>query len=286
MRTLGKLTDRYQPSRIVVVFDGEGGSNPRKMIYPDYKGQRVNRIMNPAVFSTQEEHDASKEDQIVRLIDFLRCLPVSLVCMDYVEADDVIAWISNWIQEMKPEQSQILASGDRDYFQLINENRHVHYLYDDTQMDPEILLERYGVAAPHYLLYRCLIGDVSDNIPGIAGIGKVKAVQLYPMMADGTMSLSIDEMVAHAAEQSLHKKSSKLYPHLVNQHHQLLLNRRLMALGEHPFTEDEIEYIKQQLRHPRSIDVMTLTELVMRDQLPIQNPENWAHTHFLQPQLK
>ena len=92
-RSLGALIRQIQPHQVYVVFDGAGSSMNRKNILPEYKSGRENqKITNWGAFdNVEEEHDA-KVDQMVRIIQYLKTLPVKTVSIDNVEADDIIAY--------------------------------------------------------------------------------------------------------------------------------------------------------------------------------------------------
>ena len=91
-RSLGALVRQIQPTQVFVVFDGIGSSNNRKNLIPEYKSNRnISRVTNWEVFENLEEEDDSKVNQIVRIIQYLKTLPVKTITMSKVEADDIIA---------------------------------------------------------------------------------------------------------------------------------------------------------------------------------------------------
>ena len=94
-RSLGALIRQIQPTGVYVVFDGAGSSNNRKNLIPEYKsGRNLQRITNWEVFENHDEEDDAKVDQLVRIIQYLKTLPVKTVSIDKVEADDIIAYYS------------------------------------------------------------------------------------------------------------------------------------------------------------------------------------------------
>ena len=86
-RSLGALIRKIQPTSVYVVFDGAGSSNNRKNLLPEYKsGRNLQRITNWEVFENLGEEEDAKIDQIVRVIQYLKTLPVKTVLIDKVEA--------------------------------------------------------------------------------------------------------------------------------------------------------------------------------------------------------
>ena len=102
-RSLGAEIRRTQPDQVYVVFDGAGSTTNRKNILSEYKsGREDQRVTNWEVFdSLDDEHD-SKVDQIVRVIHYLKTLPVKTVILDKVEADDIIAYLLSLIHISEP----------------------------------------------------------------------------------------------------------------------------------------------------------------------------------------
>jgi len=120
-RSLGALIRHIQPTQVYVVFDGVGSSNHRKNIIPEYKANRnITRVTKHELFESLEEEDDSKIDQIVRIIQYLKTLPVKTVSLPRVEADDIIAYLSSTLPT-KPEDRAFIVSSDKDYLQLVTE---------------------------------------------------------------------------------------------------------------------------------------------------------------------
>ena len=97
LKSIRYTCDILKPSRCVIVFDGKGGSKRRSKIYPEYKATRkVKKRLNRNVdwgTAPQDEQESMKQ-QMGRLIEYLEQLPLTLVCIDGIEADDTIAYIS------------------------------------------------------------------------------------------------------------------------------------------------------------------------------------------------
>ena len=92
LKSIGYAIKMLNPTKVIIVFDGVGGSNARKNLYPEYKANRnVNRMTNYSTFSSKEEETESINNQMSRLIQYLKCLPVTVVGIDGLEADDIIS---------------------------------------------------------------------------------------------------------------------------------------------------------------------------------------------------
>ena len=157
------------PSRVVIVFDGKGGSHRRKKVYADYKGGRtgLTRLNRLSGYEDIEDQQQSMKKQFVRLYEYLQNLPVTLLQVDYVEADDLMAWMAN--HYFKKEV--ILLSSDKDFLQLVNERIRVYSPVKKVMYDEPIVKEEWGVIPQNLVWYRVIMGDTSDNIKGVNGIG-------------------------------------------------------------------------------------------------------------------
>ena len=119
-RSLGFLIKEIQPTQVYMVFDGMGSSQNRKNIIPEYKsGRNIQRITNWDVFENLEEEDDSKIDQIVRITQYIKTLPVHTIALDRAEADDIIAYLSQALPKKDGDKAFIVSS-DKDYIQLIS----------------------------------------------------------------------------------------------------------------------------------------------------------------------
>ena len=111
LKSIGFAIRHIKPTRVVLVFDGIGSTTNKKNLFADYKANRkIQRITNWEGFDNREEESASIENQILRLIQYLKCLPVDLLSIDKVEADDVIAHLTQ-----KLDGEVYIMSADQDF---------------------------------------------------------------------------------------------------------------------------------------------------------------------------
>ena len=178
LKSIRYTCDILKPSRCIIVFDGKNGSSRRQKIYPEYKAtrkvrSRLNRNVDWGTAPQDEEQ--SMKQQMGRLIEYLEQLPLTLVCVDGIEADDTMAYIS---QQILKESDIFLMSTDKDFLQLIDERVKVWSPTKKKLYTQREIMEEYGIPSHNFLTYRILDGDKSDNIGGIKGAG-VKTVQKF-----------------------------------------------------------------------------------------------------------
>ena len=136
---------------------------------------RLNRTHD---FLTREEEKKMMIFQLNRIVEYLECLPVTLINMDGIEADDVIGYCAKHIFDNK----STIMSTDKDFLQLIDENIRVYSPTKKKMYDEEKVVEEYGISSHNFLLYRMLDGDVSDGIPGIKGVGLKSLLKYFPFL--------------------------------------------------------------------------------------------------------
>ena len=171
-RSLGALIRQIQPTSVYVVFDGAGSANARKNLLPEYKsGRDLQRITNWDAFDNlEDEHDA-KVDQIVRIVQYLKTLPVKTIGIPKVEADDVIAYLGT-ILPKKKEDKVFIVSSDKDFLQLVNENVIVYRPMEKEYYTDQTIKEKYNMPPHNFILYKTLLGDNSDKVKGVKGLGE------------------------------------------------------------------------------------------------------------------
>lgn len=188
------IMENERPTHICVAFDVSRESFRTKE-YPDYKG---NRGETPEEFIGQTE----------LLVEALAAMRITSVSRDSYEADDLIASLAN-----KGEQegmSVLIVSGDRDTFQLISDHTTVLYpikgVMNLARMDDEAVFEKYGVTAKQYQDLAALVGETSDNLPGIPGVGPKTAAKWLQAFGDLDSILKSADQITGKVGESLRDK--------------------------------------------------------------------------------
>ncbi len=152
LRSLGYVIKLVRPTRVIVVFDGQGSSTNKRYIYPEYKANRgLTRVTTWDSFESQQEESDSITEQLVRLISYLKTLPVDMISIDKIEADDVIGYIS---QKLTGEVT--IMSSDRDYLQLVSDKVTVYSPTKKKFYDHDLVLTEYGVSPNNFLTQKIL----------------------------------------------------------------------------------------------------------------------------------
>lgn len=231
LTSMGYAIKLLRPTRVIVVFDGKGGSQRRRDIYPEYKNNRKVSVRVNRAYEEMSDPKTEQEamiNQMVKLIDFLRSLPVSVISIDYIEADDVMAYIAT---QMYPQAKITIMSGDKDFYQLINERVNVWSPIKKKIYGVQDVINEYGVHPTNFVYYRILEGDTSDNIDGVKGVGLKTAIKCFPMLTEAKET-SVDEILLRAKD-CINEK--KIYSAIVDNSKIISRNYMLMQLKDPSF---------------------------------------------------
>ena len=189
-RSLGALIRTIQPTQVYVIFDGMNSSHNRKNIIPEYKsGRNLTRVTKHALFDDLEEEDESKVNQIIRIIQYLQTLPVKTISFPGMEADDVIAYLSSTLP-VNPDDRAFIVSSDKDYLQLVTEKVIVYRPIEKEYYTTDTVKEKFNVTPNNFLLYKLLMGDNSDGITGIKGLGPKGLFKRFPELTKYDLSFN------------------------------------------------------------------------------------------------
>ena len=242
-RSLGAEIRRVNPTQVYVIFDGAGSSNSRKNLLPEYKsGRDLQRITNWDAFDNlEDEHDA-KVDQIVRIIQYLKTLPVKTIGIPKVEADDVIAYLSSVIPQ-DPKDKVFIVSSDKDFLQLINQNVIVYRPMEKEFYTEETVVEKFKMSPTNFIIYKTLMGDNSDKVAGVKGLGPKKLYKLFPELSE--RDLTLDD-IYNICESKF--KENVIYARIIQNIDALERNYKIMDLSNPMLDENDKKYLTQVVK--------------------------------------
>ena len=225
-RSLGAEIRRTQPDQVYVVFDGAGSANNRKNINPLYKsGRDLQRITNWDAFDDKQDEDDSKVDQMVRVIQYLKTLPVKTVSIDKVEADDIISYLSGVVIN-DPKDKAFIVSSDKDFIQLVNDNVIVYRPMEKEYYTEQTVIDKYKMSPKNFILHKTLLGDNSDNIQGIKGLGAKGIFKKFPELK--TQKLTLQDIFDISARKF---KEHVVYSRIIQDQARIETNYKVMDLS-------------------------------------------------------
>ena len=278
-RSLGAMIRQIQPTSVYVVFDGAGSTANRKNLLSEYKGGRnLQRITNWDAFDNLEEEHDSKVDQIVRVIQYLKLLPVKTTLIDKVEADDIIAVLAEKLVE-KYNSTCFIVSSDKDFVQLVTDKIILYRPMEKEYYTPKVVEEKFGVLTKNFILYKTLLGDSSDNIQGIKGLGEKGLFKRFPELR--TQELTLDDIFDISARKY---KEHLVYSRIVQDEARIRNNYKVMDLSNPMIDKKEKEYLDYLIKEDfPELNSEMFIQFYNEDQLGgmIRNLDIWLKDNFL-----
>ena len=242
------LLEGEKPTHLAVAFDISGPSF-RAVEYPEYKG---NRGETPEEFIGQTE----------LLEEAMQAMNIRTLTKKDYEADDILASMAD--QASDAGYRVLVVSGDRDTFQLIGDNTTILYpvkgVMNLARMNDDAVLEKYGIHAKQYPDLAALVGETSDNLPGIPGVGPKTAAKWLQAYGDLETVLSNADEIPGKVGESLREHSglavrNRRLNHLVRD---LDLGLELESLRLTSVDENKVRAVFSKMHFK------TLTERVLR----------------------
>jgi DNA polymerase-1 len=282
---LRKFLEEHDHDKVIVMWDGESNSSARKLLYPQYKANRF-QIINDEVYESYLQ-------QRGRVKQYLEEIFVRQVETDNNEADDLIAYYC----QIAKDEKIIIFSADKDLTQLISENVTIYSPISKKYFKYGDMITLNKVDIPHYNVALCkiFVGDKSDNIDGIQGVGEKTLVKLFPEMLD--KSCTIEELLDNARNIEQNKPVKTISNILTGKTKSGILgeefyktNKKIVDLSECLITDDAKELVEQILNDtidPENRGYKNLMRLMMEDGLFKYLPKNdEAWVNFLRPFMK
>ncbi len=192
VQMLWRILQNEKPTHIAVAFDA-GKQNFRHDLFSDYKG-------------TRQKTPSELSEQFPLLRDLLQAFSIKAIELPGFEADDIIGTLA--LRAEKDEIQTLVVSGDKDLLQLVSPFVHAALtkkgVTEVDYYDPDAVYARFGLAPIQIIDLKGLMGDSSDNIPGVPGVGEKTAVKLLQAYS------SVEEVLAHIDEISGNKLKERL----------------------------------------------------------------------------
>lgn len=230
LKGLKNMVKDCSPDKVIVAWDGEGGSARRRGIFAEYKAGRKVRLNREDDLESQDDSFKNMGAQLTKLRTLLGLLGVVQIDSPGIEADDVIAFLCRFVF---PDDKKVVLTSDRDMLQLIDANTVVYSPTKKIYWTRPEMLEKVGVLPENYIYVKAMMGDGSDNIPGLGGIGEKTAVKLFPFLAERPSN--VEEIRSHS---EANVGTNPRYKGVLDKWERFLENVKLMQLS-HPIISSQ-----------------------------------------------
>jgi len=258
LKILQKLCRDIKPDKVIICWDGKGGSRKRRLVNKNYKeGRKPIRLNRDVKNLTEEQELQNKVWQQIRLIEYLNNFPITQLMLDEVEADDIIALITQ-LPDFKGWQ-KVIVSSDKDFFQLLDNETVVLRPTQNEILNKHMIVEKFGIHPTNFALARAIVGDKSDNLEGVPGVGLPTVAKRLPFLSEEkTYSISEVNKYCRLVESSL-----KAYQNIVANEKLVKENYKLMQLYSPSISVQNKEKVKYIIRNSEFAFNKTLTNGMM-----------------------
>ena len=264
LKSLQKTCNEFNPDEVIVCWDGHGGSQKRKELNKNYKlGRAPIRFNRRLIDLPPEKQEENKAYQLIRLMEYLNELPIIQLVIDFVEADDIIAFGARNIKY--DGWNKIIVSSDKDFFQLIDDRIKVWSPGSKKEWSISTVIERFGIHPENFCLAKCFAGDASDGIKGVPGVGFKSLAKRFPDLSlEG--SLDINDIVTECKKLQV-QRSLKLYDNIIEHEDQIRKNWKLMYLGHGKLAASQVEKIDHMIKQLPQRDKLGFIKALLRLQI-------------------
>lgn len=261
LKIIQKLVRETSPDEVVICWDGEGGSQKRKITNKQYKaGRKPIRLNRDIRNLTEEQEIQNKVWQQVRLMEILNETPLLQLVAPGVEADDIISFV---VQNKRYDGWQkIIVSSDKDFLQLLDEETVLYRPIQKEVLNKKMVVEKYGIHPLNMALARAIVGDKSDNLEGIKGVGLPTVAKRVPFLAE-EKSYNIGDVTKFCGRAN---SSLRAYQNIVEGEELIRENYKLMQLYTPSVSVQTAKKIDHTLKsHPRHFNKSAIHAMMLED---------------------
>ncbi len=227
LKSLQKLMRDTNPDKVVICWDGPGGSQKRKSMVKSYKDGRKPIRLNRSIRNLSESEEVeNKIWQQTRLVEYLNSTPIIQLMFEAIEADDIISAVvqhhtlSGW--------QKVIVSTDQDFYQLCDDETVIFRPVQKEILNKKRVIEKYGIHPTNFALARAIAGDKSDNLSGVDGVGLPTVSKRLPFLTEEKTS-TLDQVLGYCEEKQ-EESTLKAYTNIVEQFDRVRLNYKMMQL--------------------------------------------------------
>ena len=263
MQSMQKLVRESKPDMIVICWDGEGGSAKRKSMKKDYKAGRKPIRLNRSIRNmTPQEEMENKVWQQTRLIEYYNHIPVIQFMFKGIEADDIIAYVAK--HKLLQDHDKIILSSDKDFFQLLDDSTVLYRPIQKEVLNKNNILEKFDIHPTNFAMARAMVGDKSDNIDGIPGVGLKTVSKRFPFLKE-EKNKTFSDIIEHC-KKGLEDREVKAYRNVLENEDLLRENYQIMQLYVPMLTIDAKRLIGDTLQDAdMSFNKTELIKMMIKD---------------------
>lgn len=252
IKFLDSLNSNHCPSQIFVVWEAGGGSPRRKALYPEYKANRAKvkdfKKMKTGATNIKDLLKLDEGNKVMQLALLYRILNTTPICQLFIkdtEGDDIVGYlVKDKLPAMYPDTEKVIVSSDKDFYQLLDDPK--VKIFDPSKkifIDASDVEKNFSISARNFCLAKAIVGDNSDNIEGIPGVGFKTASKRFTKLLDPSVDLTIDDIMVECQQQVAKKAKQKMYSDILAGESIVRRNWKLMYLNTSTLAASQIEKV-------------------------------------------
>jgi DNA polymerase-1 len=251
IKAINGIIETWNPSKVFVAWEKGGGSERRKRIFPEYKANRAKTKVFDELTESRSgrlhmDDDENRQYQQLLLVNLLKKTPIHQLYMREIEADDIIAFVASY-KFRNSNAKKVIVSSDKDYYQLLDDPKVV--VYDPATrsvITKEEVKQKYGIEARNFCVARAFVGDTSDNIPGVEGVGLKTLVKRFPCLAEDR-DIFIEEILSLAKKEIDSGSKIKAHGVILESKEEVKRNWELMYLRDLNISASQSQKLDYQI---------------------------------------
>lgn len=225
LKILQKLMRETKPDKVIICWDGPGGSQKRKQMVKSYKsGRKPLRLNRNADLLDDAEESKNQIYQQTRLFEYINQTPIIQLIVEGVEADDVISFVVNDSRHKGWEK--VIVSSDKDFYQLCDDETIIFRPIQKEIKNKNKIIEEFDIHPTNFALARAIAGDKSDNLKGVDRVGLPTVAKRLPFLKE-EKTYTIKEVENYCKER---KDDVKAYENIAEQIDVVETNYKMMQL--------------------------------------------------------
>ena len=276
LNSLQSQIKKHGPDIVSVVWEGKGSSERRRKTLKEYKEGRKFRGLNRYFEYSQEDESVSFARQLQLVKECLDVLPVYQPAVQYLEADDQIAYSCRTFFK---DDAKIIISTDRDFFQLVDERTAIFRPVKTKEnpkgelIDLDWMMQKEDVFPPNYALLKAIVGDKSDNIRGVRGVGEPTAKTDFPLLNKMEES-DVDDVLEYAG-----KQEDKRYEKYIDNAELMKRNYEIVQLLDIDVNMQSIQALEKSYENKElKFNSYQLRLKLLGENISPSNIDNWVST--------
>jgi DNA polymerase-1 len=262
IRSLGAWCRDLQPDRVIIVWDGPGGSQKRKALVKEYKEGRKPVRLNRHYDFEEIDVDKNKIRQRIRLAQYLKLLPITEITIENIEADDVIGYLSGYFDQ----DEKIIISNDKDFLQLVDDNTHVYSPTKKKLIDRDAIIEEYQIYPKNFAVVRAFVGDKSDNLKGVKSIGFKNILKYFPCLMEEE-KVELNQIFTICEEKIQEGKKEQKYKRFLDAKDIVINNLKMMQLSRPIISPVSVNKIRQKINEPLRFNPTKFRVMLIQDEI-------------------